>query len=254
MLNLVKYELKGYVKELIISLGIIIILNLLLLTRIKTWSNEGVLVLSCMITFAILIAVFIWNITLFSKDMYKDSGYLLFTLPESGYSILGAKLLTALIQNIIVGLSAILFNFIIFTQVSSDWKEILSQISGYFNKGFIILIIVSIVVYIVYLLTIIYFSISLSRVAIRNRKLGKLSAFAIFVVLSIVIGQLLRITSEVFPETFNINVVSPKLQSAMSMYTMHGVDINIASLIFEVIIFIVLFIITSYILENKIDL
>ncbi|AKN30746.1 membrane protein [Clostridium carboxidivorans P7] len=254
MLNLIKYELKGYAKELIISLGIIIVLNLLLLTRIKAWSNEGIVSLSCMITFAILIVVFVWNIALFSKDMYKDSGYLLFTLPESGYSILGAKLLTALIQNVIVGLTAILFNFIIFTQVANDWKEILSKVSGYLNPGFVILIIVSAVVYIVYLLTIIYFSISLSRVAIRNRKLGKLSAFAIFVVLSIIIGQLLRITSKIFPETFNVNIVSSKLQNVMVMYQMHGIDINIASLIFEVIILIVLFIITSYILENKIDL
>ncbi|NMM62745.1 hypothetical protein HBE96_08555 [Clostridium sp. P21] len=252
MLNLIKYELKGYTKEIIISLGVIIILNLMLLTRIKVWEDGVIVFLSYMITCATSISVFIWNISLFSRDIYKDSGYLLFTLPETGYSILGSKLLTSLIQSIVMGAVAILFNFIIFTQITSDWKGILSKISEVVSPGFIMFTVVSAVVYMLYFLTTVYFSISLSKVAIRNKKLGKLGAFGIFVVLSIIVSEFLSTISKIFPETFSVDIVSSKLQN--TMYGMHGVDVNMASLIFQAILFIVLFIATSYILENKIDL
>jgi hypothetical protein len=252
MINLIRYELKGYAKDFIITFGIIFILNILLYTRIGVWEEPSIGVASYMISFAVMIGVFIWNITLFTRDMYNDSGYLLFTLPETGYSILGSKILTSLIQNIIVGVVAVFFNFIVFTRILPNWKEILSKTLGVLNPGLVLFAIMSSIIYFLYFLTTIYFSISLSKVAIRNKKFGKLSAFIIFVVLSIVVGELTSTIMKVFPEDFTINIISAKSQ--LLMQSMHGIEINIASIIFNAILFVVLFLATSFILENKIDL
>ncbi len=252
MINLIRYELKGYAKDFIITFGIILILNILLYTRIGVWQEPSIAVASYMISFSAMVGVFIWNIALFTKDMYNDSGYLLFTLPETGYSILGSKILTSLIQNIIVGVAAVAFNFIIFIRIFPKWKEMLSETVGIINPSLIIFAIVSGIIYFLYLLTTIYFSISLSKVAIKNKKFGKLSAFIIFVILSIIVGELTNTIMKIFPENFTINIISAKSQ--LLMQSMHGIEINIASIIFNAILFIVLFLSTSYILENKIDL
>lgn len=254
MLNLIKYELKGNIKDFIIAFGIILLLNLLLLTRVNTWESGAIFASSYMITFGAMIVVFIWNIKLFSKDMYSDSGYLLFTLPQRGYSILGSKVLTALIQTILTSIFALAFNFIVFTQVTKEWKEILSKVKDFINANFIVFGIGSGILQIAYLLLIIYFSISLSKVAIKNKKFGKLSAFIIFIVFSLIAGKISSLLVKAFPQSFKIDMLSLKMQSiAISPYQ-HQLSINVSYVIFNAIIFIGLFLITSYILENKVDL
>ena len=118
MFNLVKYELKGYYKDFIIAIGIIALVSLGLLTRINVWQDQSIGGISFMLSFAAMVVVFIWNIKIFSRDMYEDSGYLLCTLPQTGYSILASKLITALSQSIIVGIVAMLFNYIVFQSLA----------------------------------------------------------------------------------------------------------------------------------------
>lgn len=50
--------------------------------------------------FAFALLYFIDIVTLFKNDLFKQEGYMLFMTPNSGYKILGSKLLFALIEGI----------------------------------------------------------------------------------------------------------------------------------------------------------
>ena len=76
--------------------------------------NEVVFGLSCLIYFGGIVAIFIGNIRMFTRDLKEDTGYLLFTLPQSGYSILGEKLIVVLIE--VVSASIVGLTFIVFFQ------------------------------------------------------------------------------------------------------------------------------------------
>lgn len=245
MLKLIKYELKGLYKDIIIMVSSIIILNLLLYTRINSWQSGSIIACSSLIGFAAMIIVFIWNIMLFSRDMYQDSGYLLFSIPEKGCIILGAKVLTALIQAVFIGCIAFIFNYI--TYYTTE-KVMLMQISNALHliniKGAVFVILASIFQYI-YLLILIYFCISLSKMAIKSRRFGKLGSFIIFIVISIILAKLLETIVFIFPQCFDLTLLS----------TDTGIlSVNISSVIFSILTFILFFTGCSYILENKIDL
>lgn len=248
MFNLVKYELKGYYKDFIIILGVIAALNALLYTRINTWPEGSIFAFSLLISFAAAVVVFIWNIRLFSRDLYEDSGYLLFTIPQSGYSILGAKLTTSIIQGLIVGAVALIFNYISIREnvnLNGNFSMIMRNISPKFIGESII----SSLFEYIFFLTTIYFSIALSKVAIKKKRVGKLGAFIIFIVVSIIVTKITDIVINIFPQTFNLNIMAAK----SAIYTSNAIPINIAAVILNIMLFILMFMATSYILQNKID-
>lgn len=244
MLKLIKYELKGLYKDIIIMVSSIVILNLLLYTRINSWQSDSIMACSSLVSFAAMIIVFIWNIMLFSRDMYQDSGYLLFSIPKRGYVILGSKLLTALIQGIFIAFISLIFNYITFYITK---KIMLMQLLSMFHliniKGFILTTLAPIFQY-AYVLILIYFCISLSKMAIKNRKFGKLGSFILFIVISIILAKLLETIIFIFPQSFNLALISNAVT----------VPVNISSIVFNILTFILFFAGCSYILENKIDL
>lgn len=248
MFNLIKYELKGYYKDFIIMIGAIAALNILLFTRINTWPQEAVILCSFLISFAAAVVVFIWNIRLFSRDLYEDSGYLLFSLPQSGYSILGSKLITSIVQGLIVGAVAFIFNYISI-QGHSGFNINFGLIMRNISPKFITESIVSSLFEYVYLLTTIYFSIALSKVAIKKKKVGKLGGFIIFIIVSIIVAKITQIIIDIFPQTYNLDIL--KVQAMANAAS--AIPINIAAMILNVILFILMFIVTAYIIENKID-
>lgn len=250
MFNLVKYELKGYFKDFIIIIGIIALLNILLYTRIHSWPEGVIATLSFLISFGALIIVLIWNIKLFSRDMYEDSGYLLFTLPQTGYSVLGSKLITAIIQGLIVGAVALAFNFIALQSID-EVRSNLGLIANNINPKLTVLSIASSLLNYIFFLTTVYFSIALSKIAIKKRRLGKLGGFVIFVIVSLVVAKITSVIGKIFPKNFSLNILSA--QSQFGLYGSNELSVNIAVTIFSIILFILMFIATSYIIENKID-
>lgn len=254
MFNLIKYELKGYYKDFIIAVGIIALISAFLLTRVNVWSPNSITGCSFMISFAAGVVVFVWNIKIFSRDMYEDTGYLLCTLPERGYSILGSKLISSFIQSLVVGAIALVFNFIVFKSSnmwSVDFSIMLRDITQNLNPGFVVFMIVTSLFQYFYFLTIIYFSISLSKVAIKKKKMGKMGGFIIFIIISIVLGKITQVLMDTFPQSININLLSTK-----SHFFMRGdqiMPINISVAIFSIVAFIAMFSVTSYIIEKKLD-
>lgn len=234
MLNLIKYELRGNFATLLGICLIVIIGDLFLLTKVGSW-EVGVPVLSSFLGFGALLLIFISSLTIMSNYLYNEQGYLLFTLPQSGKSILASRLVTAVIQFAIVTLvSAVMF---FLNDQEKIWNAIVRHVE--FTEG-----LYSIVMYlwtIIYELTFIYFCMVVGKIAFKGKKLGKMGSFILFIFFSIGRNGLSVIIANFFPDVVQLN----------SFITL---NLNIGELMLDIIIFITLFMSTAYLLEHKVDL
>ncbi|SFL52055.1 hypothetical protein [Pelosinus propionicus] len=234
MFHLIKYELRG---KLLTILGIclsVIIGNLFLMTKVESW-QIGVPVLSGFLGGAALVVIGISSLTLMSDYLYEDQGYLLFTLPQSGTSIMASRLIAAVIQISLVALvSAAMFGVL-------DQGRLFNAI---FNQVELHELVYSILLHlwtIVSTLTFMYFCMVVGRIALKGKKIGKIGSFVIFVLLSIAKAGLAVGISSSFPQMVQIHSVT-----TMTM--------NVGSMIFDIVTFGILFMATSYLLEHKVDL
>jgi len=257
MWNLIKYELKGYYKELSILLGMVVFLNLLLLTRINVWPREAIAMFSFFIAFASSIVIFVWNISLYNRDLYGNTGYLLFTLPQKGNSILASKFLSSFIQMLAVNFVSFIFLIWNLSKVNGFDKIFLS-LQESLNANALILGLLTTVYQYIYLLIFIYFCITISKVAIRKKRTGKLGAFIMFVLLSVIIGKLGTWIMDIFSNKISFNILTPQAFQQLSQYAnltvSPDISFNIAYCIFNFITLMGLFLATSYLLEHKMDI
>ena len=238
MFNLIKYEIRG---NLLTILGIcltVIIGNLFLMTKVGSW-EIAVPLLSGFLAIGAFILIFLSTLTFMSHYLYDDQGYLLFTLPQSGLSIMASRLIAAVIQiSIVTIVSLVMFCLL-------DQGRLLNNIL----QGTELLdILSSIIMYlwtIVSTLTLIYFCMVIGKVALKGKTLGKIGSFVIFFLVSGLRNGLSIINSNYFPQIV-------KFDSMTAVNT--AFTINIGNTIFDVIVFVILFIGTSYLLEHKVDL
>lgn len=267
MFKLIKYEIKTISKEFLIVLAAIVFLNLALMTRINVWQESTLTMLSFLICFGASVVAFIYNITIFTRDLKQDTGYLLFSIPKSGYSILGAKLISSLIviivSTIVGGIMTFLLvivamgNFNDFVKALTQFKSMANVSMAKVTLVLIIDAIISILMY-VYLLLTIYFSISTSRAIMNKRKFSGLVSFLIFISINLITGKIYEVLANAIPKTIN-----PYFSLIDDTY-MHSANtndpfmlllpVNWAGGIFNIIVMVALFIGIGYILEKKIDL
>lgn len=251
MFKLIKYELRANFLTIIGICITVIIASLLLMTKKGTWPL-AVPGLSVCFTIGSMIVIFIASLKIMSQYLYGDSGYLLFTLPQSGTSIMASRLLAALIQISIVAIVSILMFYLTVTK-KIDFSSIFKDIKISSMIGYIISYIWSIVSF----LTIVYFCMVSGKVALKGKKIGKVGSFVIFIILSMVISWLSFKLIAVLPQTLNLSnfsiangsVLNSDLTASSGAFT-----INIAQTIFDIIVFIGLFMTTSYLIDKKLDL
>ncbi|GMA98756.1 hypothetical protein [Pelosinus sp. IPA-1] len=234
MLNLIKYEIRGkFLTILGISLTVIMG-NLLLMTKIDSW-QVGASVLSGVIGIGALIVMFLSSLTLMSDYLYNEQGYLLFTLPQTGLSIMVSRLVAAVMQISIVTIVSLLmfclldqgrmFNIIMH---NSEVSELLYSLLMFLWS-------------IVSALTFIYFCMVVGKIALRGKKVGKIGSFIIFFVFSMVRNGLTLMISNIFPQI-------------IQLHSFTTVTVNVGMTIFDIVTFAILLMATSYLLEHKVDL
>ncbi|AIF49753.1 hypothetical protein [Pelosinus sp. UFO1] len=234
MLNLIKYEVRGkFLTILGISLTVIMG-NLLLMTKIDSW-QVGASVLSGIIGIGALIVMFLSSLTLMSDYLYNEQGYLLFTLPQTGLSIMVSRLIAAVMQISIVTIVSLLmfclldqgrmFNIIMH---NSEVSELLYSLLMFLWS-------------IVSALTFIYFCMVVGKIALRGKKIGKIGSFIIFFVFSMIRNGLTLMISNFFPQI-------------VQLHSFTTVTVNVGTTIFDIVTFAILLMATSYLLEHKVDL
>ena len=252
MLNLIKYELRSTFLTILGICVSVILGSLFLIIKRNDWDMNMILGLSVTLIITALVVIFISSLKIISKYLYEDSGYLLFTLPQSGKSIMTSRLITALIQtSIVVFVCLLMFYLTIASEVDLNFlKE--------FKFNVILFTITQYIWGIFSSLTLIYFSMIIGKVALKGKKLGKIGSFIIFIVISSVIGLLSFKINTIFPQTFNLGDFSMIANYKVSTLDFTGsngaVAVNIASMIFDIITFVVFFISSSYLIDKKLDL
>ena len=234
MLHLIKYELRGkYLSILGICLTVIMG-NLFLMTKVSSW-EIAVPVLSTFLGGGALILMFLSSLTLMSDYLYNEQGYLLFTLPQSGVSIMLSRLLAAVSQISIVTIVALIMFYLV------DQEKIMKVILRHIEVRELLYSVVMYLWTIVSALTVIYFCLVVGKIALKGKKLGKIGSFIIFILLSIGHNGVTFIIANFFPQSVQLDSIST-------------ITINIGTTIFDMMAFMVLFWATSYLLENKVEL
>lgn len=250
--NLIKYEIKGYIKDVIGLILVILFFQMLLLIKGVDIFDEKALVIVFvnLIAFGSAVITLIWNIKLFSKDIYEDTSYLIYTIPKSTNVILGSKFIASFIQFAIVFLVNSFFVLNYFN-ITLNVFEYIREIPVYL----ILLVILNGIAGYFSLLAMIYFSITLGKVATRKTKLGKAAAWIIFLITSTVLQYIQFFIIKNLPDTLANNLKNITMYEKGSVHIVYGLaNVNILDIIFSMIIFIILFFSTSYLLKEKLDL
>lgn len=233
--------------------------------------NQGsMLVLQILIPLLIIalvaafIAFIVYLIQSFRKELYDDRGYLTFTLPLNGKQILGAKFIIAVLWSVIFGLVLTGINALVFgmlfdgftlEQIRISFSALRELLGGGVIFGTLMYFSISSLVS----LLIVYFSITLSKVAIRNRHIGGLWIL-IYIGLQIIFNFIESRVIALFPLFVNIDGINTNHNLITTQFGL-SIDImsrspalSLSALIYWVILGIGLFLLTSYLLDRKIEL
>lgn len=281
MKKYMKYEIKGTYKFILGILAIILIASTVIqfniwnefnsISKGETMTGFGItrflLAISPFIIFGGFLTLFFYIIGSFRKELYGNRGYLTFTLPLSGNQILGSKLIIALLWFMLIGLALLLYNLFLATILFGEnlgylFQELLSMI----NSGMISISLVGILSSVMTLI-LIYFSITISKVSIKNKKIGNLW-FILFLIITGFVNYFNLKTINAFPYFLNLSslkfaslnelsmmpYLSRSANSGILFGTNYNAYINIPSFLFQIAVSVSAFLSTGYLLEKKIDL
>lgn len=267
--KLLKYELKAtsrvfiplYIAILVVSIVNGLSLNL----EILNIQGLATIVLMCLFISLFVITIVV-TIQRFNKNLLKDEGYLMFTLPVSSKYLVLSKYLTSLIWTFLSFIVALLSFTIIFTIATygdfnysyfiNEFNLLFSNISNIlgttilseFFKIVLLIILLIIISYTIFIFNV-YLSLSIGQLPIFNR-FRNISSFIGFLVINLLISYVQNIVDNAFVNIEAIDNVNYSIDSISSIVSK---GLNVA-IIINIIIILVLFFATSYILNKKLNL
>lgn len=207
----------------------------------------AVYVLIVLVAMAILYLIDI--IFLFRNDLFKQEGYMLFMTPNSGYKILGAKLIFALIEGLSIVAFYMLLVFINIKMMKLDvinfeYFRISSEDLALMIKGLIL----GVFVLVEFALTV-YLSFALFKSIFNNVRFKGLITFFIFIGINILKSKIMEVISDV------INRSPEAIHASSSYFPVEAVNQALNyGLVATFVSAVILFMGTGYLLENRINL
>lgn len=256
MLKLIKYEFIKKYKLIFITLIISAAINLYLITKDAAGSTVF------LVFFPIVMSILYIGdiIKMYSDDLNRKSGYMLFMTPNSGYKIIISKLITAVIEGFAILLLYFIFiilngSYIIFRSGATiNLNEIINVINTLlsgnlgFNLGHIFMFLLSGLLFLISFLTTAYTAMTIRKSIFSEIKFGGVLSFIIFILLNWGISN---VSSEFY------NLLTPYYDSFTSLSRVTATElvyillpINAASVVQS----IVLTLCSGYLLEKKINL
>lgn len=258
---LLKYEVK---KDYKYYLGMYIII---LLINIAVWifgrnslDGDFVLVVVSLTSIVAYITTFTSVIKSYRNDLHENTGYLLFTVPRTGNQILGSKLIVGMMWLIVTTIATISLSSICaiirygmpaVPKLNISW-DVIAKLIGYGGCTIIFILFMT-----AYLLLMIYFSITISKITLRNRKGGGAFGFLVFILLSILLGVVSSWIIRIFPQYIYFgggNGIAIHQGAGFNIDFDGSSKMNIAEFIFSICSFIGLFMGAGWMLENKVDM
>lgn len=264
--KLLKYELKAtsrvfiplYIAILVVSIVNGLSLNL----EILNIQGLATIVLMCLFISLFVITIVV-TIQRFNKNLLKDEGYLMFTLPVSSKHLILSKYLTSLIWTFLSFVVAFLSFTIIFmipTYKYFDFSYFINEFNLLFSNmlnlnilgQFIKIILLMIISYTIFIFNV-YLALSVGQLPIFNR-FRNVSSFIGFLVINLLISYAQNIVSLfVNDASVNIEAIDNINYAINSVTSIVSKGLNIA-IVINLIIILVLFFATTYILDKKLNL
>ena len=254
--KLLKYELKAtsrvfiplYIAILVVSIVNGLSLNL----EILNIQGLATIVLMCLFISLFVITIVV-TIQRFNKNLLKDEGYLMFTLPVSSKHLILSKYLTSLIWTFLSFVVAFLSFTIIFmipTYKYFDFSYFINEFNLLFSNmlnlnilgQFLKIILLMIISYTIFIFNV-YLALSVGQLPIFNR-FRNISSFIGFLVINLLISYVQNIVDNAFVNIEAIDNVNYSIDSISSIVSK---GLNIA-IVINLIIILVLFFATTYIL------
>ena len=264
--KLLKYELKAtsrvfiplYIAILVVSIVNGLSLNL----EILNIQGLATIVLMCLFISLFVITIVV-TIQRFNKNLLKDEGYLMFTLPVSSKHLVLSKYLTSLIWTFLSFVVAFLSFTIIFmipTYKYFDFSYFINEFNLLFSNmlnlnilgQFLKIILLMIISYTIFIFNV-YLALSVGQLPIFNR-FSNVSSFIGFLVINLLISYAQNIVSLfVNDASVNIEAIDNINYAINSVTSIVSKGLNIA-IVINIIIILVLFFATTYILDKKLNL
>lgn len=264
--KLLKYELKAtsrvFVPLYIAILVVSIVNGLSLNLEILNIQGLATIVLMCLFISLFVITIVV-TIQRFNKNLLKDEGYLMFTLPVSSKHLILSKYLTSLIWTFLSFVVAFLSFTIIFmipTYKYFDFSYFINEFNLLFSNmlnlnilgQFLKIILLMIISYTIFIFNV-YLALSVGQLPIFNR-FRNVSSFIGFLVINLLISYAQNIVSLfVNDASVNIEAIDNINYAINSVTSIVSKGLNIA-IVINLIIILVLFFATTYILDKKLNL
>ena len=247
-----------YIAILVVSIVNGLSLNL----EILNIQGLATIVLMCLFISLFVITIVV-TIQRFNKNLLKDEGYLMFTLPVSSKHLILSKYLTSLIWTFLSFVVAFLSFTIIFmipTYKYFDFSYFINEFNLLFSNmlnlnilgQFLKIILLMIISYTIFIFNV-YLALSVGQLPIFNR-FRNVSSFIGFLVINLLISYAQNIVSLfVNDASVNIEAIDNINYAINSVTSIVSKGLNVA-IIINIIIILVLFFATSYILNKKLNL
>lgn len=256
MLKLIKYEFIKKYRLILIVLIASAALNVLMISRGAGGSSIFLAL------FPIIMSVLYVGdiIKMYSDDLNKKSGYMLFMTPNSGYKIVISKIITAIIEGFAILLLYFIFivingSYIIFVSGADiNFNEIIYVInnilSGRFgiNLGHVFMFLITGLLFLISFLTTAYTAMTIRKSIFSEVKFGGALSFLIFILLNWGISAISTEIFDLLTPYYNSLVNMPRPTATDLVYIF--MPINVLSIIQSTILTLC----SGYLLEKKINL
>lgn len=247
MLKLMKYEFRKQALSKGVILALVVLIELVFAFGM-IFDHESFINGSVICLFITSMASFFYvsyeAIITFSKDLKEKCSYMLFLTPHSAYTIIGAKVVSAAIQVLLVGIAffgvaaidilALAAKYDSFAEIQRFILRFLSEIANSEIKSSDIFIVLILILFSwISVITVAFFSISLSTTFLANKKYKGILSFAIFVALNLLFSYIVKIT---------IGDVDTYLQSTFILETVYYIVFTILG-----------YVGTGYVLDKKVS-
>jgi len=247
MMTLLKYEIYRRWRWLVLRYAAFIIIGAILLNRVSSPAYQykfigesiGKFIFVSLVIFVIII---VEGINMLKEDLFEESGYLTFTIPEKGRTILASKLALLLLQLILWTIITIGFGSIFLSKL--PYPEII-QIKSQIDFSFLPTILFLLTVFFNFVLMI-HFSLTLTKTLLVNKKYSGILSLGIFFFLVYLIEKV---------------YYGPFLNQIKHVSIHYGIEARInflsggyTAVFLNIILTAIFFTATAYLLENKMNI
>lgn len=249
MLNLIKYE---FVKKYRMFMAVIFTTILAGIYTSLKFGERGLAALAIILSVGLFILYAVDVVRMYSQDINRKTGYMIFMTPNSGYTVIGSKVITALLEGlgmlIFFILAMILNGTIVFGP--SNFFEI-SFLNGGLPFNDLILymsiVLTTVLLFAIQFLLTIYSAITIRKSVLANVKLKGLISFGIFIALNYIVGKIYEMPYNILNYSENVEIVNMPLP--IELFKMLA-----PLMVTSIILCAALTFLSGYLLEKKINL